>query len=379
MNKKHASIAVLLVSILSICTFTARSQMRVTITPWESSQKTRKAVLKKVFNPKPYQKTAGVEWSHAPYNTRRCGLCHQTNSRKTPGAMKGPVNEICLHCHTYMQIGPHSHEPVQKDCGYCHNAHNSDNPMFLHKPIQVLCITCHQDTGRKMRYNVSHGALLDDASCENCHRSHWSTYKKLINLSQAELCTRCHGGEGKIVRDNQRRVLDNIANRLKKSVQHKPFAEGDCAACHDFHGSPYPRLLKYPFPSDFYTPYNPRKYALCFSCHQQKRITEAQTTSDTGFRDGDLNLHYVHTVKPAEGRSCRACHDSHATNDPFLIRSSVPFGTTKWQLNITFTATKTGGRCSKTCHDETTYNNGGRRPTDVGRPYLNRIKNNPSE
>ena len=372
--------AVMLIGfLLSIWAFKARSQIRVTITPLENGVKTRKALLQKFFSPKPFVNGPGIDWSHAPYNTRRCGLCHQSNSRKNPGAMKMTVNTLCLSCHTYMEVQANSHEPVQKDCGYCHNAHNSANSMFLHKPIQALCISCHQETGKQMRYAVSHGALLDEASCENCHRSHWSTHKKLVNVSQKELCTRCHGGDGKTVRDNKRRALDNIAKRLAKKYRHEPFEQGDCSECHDFHGSQNPRLLKYRFPEDFYIPYRDSQYALCYSCHQKKRITEPQTTSLTGFRNGDVNLHYVHTVKPRDGRSCRACHNSHGTNSPYLIRSSVPFGSTKWQLTITYTATKTGGRCSKTCHDETTYDNRGRRPKDVARAYLNRINDKPSE
>jgi len=44
------------------------------------------------------------------------------------------------------------------------------------------------------------------------------------------------------------------------------------------------------------------------------------TLTATGFRDGDVNLHYVHVNREKKGRSCRACHDIHAGNDNKLMR-----------------------------------------------------------
>ena len=52
----------------------------------------------------------------------------------------------------------------------------------------------------------------------------------------------------------------------------------------------------------------------------------------TSFRDGDVNLHYLHVNKAKRGRTCRACHSTHASKHNVIIRDSVPFG--RWELPI---------------------------------------------
>ena len=78
-----------------------------------------------------------------------------------------------------------------------------------------------------------------------------------------------------------------------------------------------------------------------------------ETDSLTDFRDGRINLHYLHVNKAKRGRSCRACHDTHASTNPMHVRESVPFG--KWQMPISFTPTKTGGTCMAGCHKKLSY------------------------
>ena len=73
-----------------------------------------------------------------------------------------------------------------------------------------------------------------------------------------------------------------------------------------------------------------------------------------GFRDGDLNLHWVH-VNREKGRTCRACHEVHASSNPFHIRDSVPFGRDKWELPINYEINDTGGSCAPGCHSAQIY------------------------
>ena len=80
-------------------------------------------------------------------------------------------------------------------------------------------------------------------------------------------------------------------------------------------------------------------------------IVEAQrTTTATRFRDGDVNLHFVHVARETRGKSCQTCHDPHATSRPKLVRDDVAYGSHGWRLKIGFEPTDTGGGCAKTCH-----------------------------
>jgi predicted CXXCH cytochrome family protein len=74
----------------------------------------------------------------------------------------------------------------------------------------------------------------------------------------------------------------------------------------------------------------------------------------TNFRNGDKNLHFVH-VNQAKGRTCRACHEVHASKRPFHIREAVPFGDSGWELEINYQRSQDGGSCSPGCHKTRAY------------------------
>jgi predicted CXXCH cytochrome family protein len=142
----------------------------------------------------------------------------------------------------------------------------------------------------------------------------------------------------------------------ENKVWHDPVKAKDCSACHRTHGGDNFRLLVAPYPEKFYAPYDPKNYALCYGCHNERVASEPQTTTLTGFRDGSKNLHYIH-VNKERGRTCRACHEVHASQQDHHIREQVPFGSKGWMLKIGFTKLPDGGTCTKTCHDTRTYNN----------------------
>ena len=73
----------------------------------------------------------------------------------------------------------------------------------------------------------------------------------------------------------------------------------------------------------------------------------------TDFRNGSLNLHYLHVNKPKRGRTCRTCHATHASNQPKHIRTGVPYG--KWEIPIRFNKSDTGGGSSPGCHKPRDY------------------------
>ena len=92
---------------------------------------------------------------------------------------------------------------------------------------------------------------------------------------------------------------------------------------------------------------------MCFSCHNQELVTLKNTTTLTGFRNGDRNLHYLHVNKSDKGRNCRACHETHSSPLPLHLREKVAFG--KWELPIGYRQTANGGACQSACHKEYQY------------------------
>jgi predicted CXXCH cytochrome family protein len=135
--------------------------------------------------------------------------------------------------------------------------------------------------------------------------------------------------------------------------KHQPEADKSCDSCHMPHGSKYSKLLFADYPSGTSSAYDPARYALCFSCHTAKIAGERYTTKDTDFRNGKLNLHYLHVNKEKDGVTCRACHDDHAGNQPKLIRDKMRFG--NWEISFRFKKSNAGGSCLTGCHGEYAY------------------------
>jgi predicted CXXCH cytochrome family protein len=134
---------------------------------------------------------------------------------------------------------------------------------------------------------------------------------------------------------------------------HGPLASKKCGGCHEPHGNDLPSFVSKPYTGTFYSPYQPEAYALCFSCHDETLATEKLTAGATKFRNGNVNLHYLHVNKARKGRSCRACHTIHASKNPHMLADSVPFG--QWQLPIGFKEIEGGGTCTSGCHLPKTY------------------------
>jgi hypothetical protein len=82
-------------------------------------------------------------------------------------------------------------------------------------------------------------------------------------------------------------------------------------------------------------------------------VRERYTDTDTDFRNGRLNLHYLHVNQENGGQTCRACHSAHAGNQPKLIRDQAPSGS--WSIPLQFKKSNTGGSCLAGCHGEYTY------------------------
>jgi predicted CXXCH cytochrome family protein len=166
------------------------------------------------------------------------------------------------------------------------------------------------------------------------------------------VCLSCHN---QTITTEGGRPIENIAALLaEKPNHHGPVRDGDCTACHDPHASEHAQLLVREYATDFYAPFRLDQYSLCFGCHSEKLVLNASGSGLTGFRDGDRNLHWLH-VNREKGRTCRVCHEIHASGRPFHIRESVPFSYSGWVLPLNYEQRGRGGSCSPGCHAPQSY------------------------
>jgi predicted CXXCH cytochrome family protein len=297
--------------------------------------------------------------THAPFEAGDCSICHASSNPRAPGPVTTKGTALCTECHgevAAMQARSVKHPPAQAACTTCHNPHNGRHPKMLHDEVTALCAGCHASVKALAdAAPVKHGALTTGRACANCHNPHGSDVEKLLVALPFDVCMRCHG-EG--VRDWNGKLLVDMKRYLEaNSSWHAPVAAKDCSVCHEVHGSKNFRLLVAPFPPTFYAPFNLENYALCFTCHDEQMVTTRETTTLTGFRNGKKNLHFVHVNRPDRGRTCRACHEVHASNQQHHIREGVPYGAKGTILRLHYTPARNGGSCTRTCHATRSYDN----------------------
>ncbi len=287
---------------------------------------------------------------HGPVSIGQCTSCHDPHESDYPHRLRAMGPQSCFACHKEKEVefagGTTVHKPITEDCGKCHDPHDSPHPFRLRKAPPDLCFGCHEDKAKHIAsVAVRHGAIQTERSCLNCHNPHVSGYPKLLLDVPMNLCLKCHDQE----LDTPFGRIRNMKGYLAANTQrHGPIREGDCSACHNPHGENNWRMLKLYFPPQFYAPYDLKNYALCFNCHQKTLALDPQTTSLTGFRNGSKSLHFAHVNKEVKGRTCRACHDLHATNYPKMITAEAPFG--EWKLPIEYEKSESGGKCTPGCH-----------------------------
>lgn len=296
--------------------------------------------------------------SHAPFEAGDCKVCHQGSDPKNPGPVTKQGTAQCLDCHEeYAAVlkRPHVHAPARRDCTNCHNPHNARHPKLLKAATKELCVECHDEIGESLgKAKVPHKPVSTGAQCSSCHNPHAANVAKLLVKLPFDLCVECHGRDDMV--GSGGRKLQNIKAWLETNkVWHGPVEKKDCSACHETHGGSRFRLLTDDYPAAFYAPYDARNYALCFSCHKESAYSTPNTTTLTGFRNGATNLHNLHLQQGGRGRTCRACHEIHASKQAHHIREGVPYGSGGWTLKLNYRKTETGGSCEKTCHQEKAY------------------------
>ncbi|MHC4628003.1 MAG: cytochrome c3 family protein, partial [Planctomycetota bacterium] len=223
-----------------------------------------------------------------------------------------------------------------------------DNWKMLKDEAPGLCFSCHEEIQTVAQTSEhKHDAVSEPGGCLNCHTPHASSVRPLLTDVPTTLCLSCHDEPQGVAIDE---VLPAFIDQIKdKEYLHGPIQENDCGGCHLTHGSEHFRILAAAYPEGFYTSFDEMKYELCFGCHEKTLVQAATADGLTDFRNGNQNLHFLHVNKERRGRTCRACHQTHASDQLKHIRKSVPYG--GWEdLPLNFSKTDTGGSCDPGCH-----------------------------
>ena len=297
--------------------------------------------------------TKGLPELHGPVAAGACTACHRAHASDQAKLLALPPRELCLECHLSvkkrLETARTVHGPVAVDCLACHVPHAGERKMMLKAAPQEMCLSCHSQIAALLETATTpHEAVSTGAACRNCHDPHASDFSALLGHDMVDTCLSCHDREIKL--PDGTRLMNMKAVLATGNSLHGPIAQRNCVACHQIHGGSHFRLLVKEYPPEFYAPFHEESYGLCFSCHERQLVLDPRTDRLTNFRNGDVNLHYLHVNKEVKGRTCRACHETHASNKAKHIREAVPFGAGGWMLPVNFEKAETGGKCSPGCH-----------------------------
>jgi predicted CXXCH cytochrome family protein len=291
---------------------------------------------------------------HGPVASGMCTLCHLPHASEQEKLLLDEPVSLCLSCHEdlddRLDSAENIHIPVDEDCGLCHDAHATENEFQLLQAGSSLCFDCHDDIKQRTELAVEHKAVHLDAGCLNCHDAHHSNQPALQVNRGDEVCLSCHA---EAVPGKDGEDVQAMGELLKLEFRHGPIEEGNCSSCHEPHGSETNSILREPYPPGFYSTWDPGRYQLCFRCHEESAFKDAKTEIHTDFRDGQTNLHFLHVNRQRKGRTCRACHEVHASSLPMHMAETVPFG--GWSLPLNFSKSENGGSCSPGCHEPASY------------------------
>ncbi len=342
------------------------------------------------------------EFVHDPISKGDCSKCHEFHNSENLYLVKSdPVSKLCYECHDLeIPKGNHIHGAVKDgDCTGCHNPHQADNKDFLatrkldrlckkchkiirkelkkdfvHEPFKKkkcfdchnahsskeehlsdvknkeLCLSCHDVVHKELGgAKIIHGAIDKPQSCLNCHAAHASDHDKILKFNNVEMCLHCHDES----METETRTIEAIGPHLVEgNTIHGAITEEGCSACHNAHVSEEKNLLHEHYPNSTYVKPLDDNFSLCFKCHEKELITEKTTLTATNFRDGELNLHFIH-VNENKARNCTTCHDVHGAENKYMIKESTAFG--KWDMPIKFNLYNNGGSCLTGCHKEHKY------------------------
>lgn len=296
-----------------------------------------------------------IKVQHGPVAIGQCQVCHAPHQSTNQMLLRESAQQLCFGCHTEKQtILDHQtvHPAYEDGCLDCHNPHGSEYEFLISENVPELCLNCHDDfSGEFQTAKTVHKIINKDKSCISCHFPHTSQTNALLIKEGKDLCFACHNQKYK----SEERTLKNIYDIVTDSkYKHEAVENGNCLNCHFSHSSGNHYLLNSEFPFGSYAQnLEPYSFNQCFQCHSGSALTEEMTLTATNFRDGEVNMHYLHISKN-KGRNCTLCHNVHGAKNPHLIAKTVQFG--KWPMPINYKQSENGGSCAPGCHRSLAYN-----------------------
>lgn len=312
---------------------------------------------------------------HGPVRANGCNVCHIVGNQWEPSSYEkavtgnkripsghpklrrvdsSEISSTCLLCHD--TVGGHSpksgftHSAIKGgSCAMCHNPHHSEFENLLNRDSSdpAFCLSCHKNMEEKIAgFRFKHGAMLIGNGCTNCHLTHFADNKNLLKTPDGTMCLVCHQNTME-PRGTRLDAKDATAAKGKFTI-HSPVRNKMCPECHEPHGSNRERLLSANYPREIYGKFSKERFALCFKCHSTELATVPRVASETNFRNGAVNLHYLHIQEHRKGLGCPACHTASATYYPRLINTWIPYNVL--QLPMEFKITPNGGSCVTACH-----------------------------
>ncbi|MDY0184431.1 MAG: cytochrome c3 family protein [Desulfuromonadaceae bacterium] len=237
-------------------------------------------------------------YTHSPVHKGECTSCHAPHASAFKGLLKDQQKEVCAACHTSLSATQgKQHAPFKKgQCASCHAVHGSEHQGLLRSEDSKLCLGCHKtNSAWQQRHN---GRKAQGMNCLECHHPHASTKKALLRPLQhkpfaAGNCSACHTGssaDGRCLSCHSQ-VLPQF-QRVHTHLQGK--GASNCTACHSPHVSSQVGLLKGIAGS------------VCRDCHADKLERRKQAL-------------YVHP----QANHCSDCHAGHGSDEPYMLRGGM--------------------------------------------------------
>jgi predicted CXXCH cytochrome family protein len=187
---------------------------------------------------------------HNPFLLDDCTGCHEPHGANTKPLLTAEQPALCYRCHKGIQADfeKPSHHPVgtvKLVCSGCHQPHAADYEFLLTATDNSFCYQCHYST-----IGVTYQASRHDVNlCIRCHTPHGSVFAPLLRNRNPELCLECHDAATTGMNKHP------VGPRFYDTRGKEPLT---CTStCHNPHGTPYVRMLNYPY----------RKDGLCLKCH----------------------------------------------------------------------------------------------------------------
>ncbi len=327
---------------------------------------------------------AGERLINQQDQTQMCYLCHDAGGQ----SQYDIAGQFGLEAP--YAVSHHKVPEGTMQCSDCHNPHDggkdiNGNDIHWARLLQSsadrnihggneFCFSCHKDiqgnlkaldpnvyplngTGHNDSSYIINGTTPfspdsgTDISCMGCHQEHGSSQPKLlrdtitggdtpITGNNETLCLKCHTNASPDNRFPGKTVAESVYNshalvsspNTNVTYPGSTGQEGQCANCHDPHGSAYGtskvsmKTLRGSY-NDGKTQYIASDFALCFGCHNNTSAN-AKYDIQTPYNSSQGG-HYIKSsggnLIPGSKMPCEACHSLHgsANNNKYMLKDSL--------------------------------------------------------